>query len=243
MNRGIVLAVAIAMVAPAVARAQTTAGPTPEQKRRNAIYIMEGTLTASVSLAATQVSNEVRSVTPSATLFSGTARAKGFALDGYGVFFFVEIPALDLSVMLTVESFEREQRRLESQVANARQDSPQQVSSSNARQDPPQQPAAVPPLKEMLRGVTDGDPGQKYRDAVKAHLIDAMLDNSKNIALQADEWLTIAARGSEAGLLTNEILQLRTVVLRVKGSVLTDFLAGRLTQEEAQQKVEVHQFF
>jgi hypothetical protein len=244
VNRGIVLAVAIAIAAPAVARAQTTAGPTAEQRRRNdKIFVMEGTLRASVELAAKQVTNEVQSTTPNATLFTGEARAKGFALDGYGVFFFVEIPALDLSVMLSVETFERAaQRRLDSQVNNSRQDSPQQVSNSNARQDPPQEPAAVPPLKEVLRSFTTGDPGQKYHDAVKLALIDAMLDNSKNLALQPDEWLTIAARGSEGGLLTNEILLLRTVVLRVKGSVLADFLAGRLTQEEAREKVEVRRF-
>ena len=152
------------------------------------------------------------------------------------MFFFVEIPALDLSVMLTVETFEREQqKRLDAQVS-PRSES-QQVSNSR------QESAPVPPAaKEALRNVTADDPGQRYRDAVKLALIDAMLDNSKNLALQADEWLTIAARGSETGLLTNEILQLRTVVLRVKGSDLADFLAGRLTQEEARQKVEVRQF-
>jgi len=230
-----VLAVALAMAAPAVAVAQTTVPLTPDQKSRyEKIFVMEGTLTASVSLAARQVSNEVRSVTPSAMLFTGQARAKGFTLEGYGVFFFVEIPALDLSVMLTMENFEREQRQLAERVA-PRADSPQPISSG--RQDP-QEPATPP----ALRSVTDGDPGQKYRDAVKLALIDAMLDNSKNLALKSEEWLSIAARGSEAGLLTNEILQLRTVVLRVKGSDLADFLAGRLTQEEARLKVEVRQF-
>ena len=238
-----VLAVAIAMAAPAAAGAQTTILPTADQQRRiDKIFVMEGTLTSSVKLAAKQVSDEVRSINPSATLFSGDARAKGFVLDGYGVFFFVEIPALDLSVMLTVETFEREaQKRLEAQLGPRPE---QRV--SNARQDAPS--AAVPSsglpasANDMLRSVTNGDPGQKYRDAVKLALIDAMLDNSKNLALQPDEWLSVAARGSEAGLLTNEILQLRTVVLRVKGSDLADFLAGRLTQEEARLKVEVRQF-
>ena len=234
----------MAMAAPAVAGAQTTILPTADQQRRiDKIFVMEGTLTSSVRLAAKQVSDEVRKINPSATLFSGDARAKGFTLDGYGVFFFVEIPALDLSVMLTVETFEREaQKRLDAQLSPRGES--QRV--SNARQDAPS--AALPSsglpasANEMLRSVTDGDPGQKYRDAVKLALIDAMLDNSKNLALQPDEWLSVAARGSEAGLLTNEILQLRTVVLRVKGSDLADFLAGRLTQEEARLKVEVRQF-
>jgi hypothetical protein len=239
VNRGVVLAVAITTAVPAVAGAQTAVVSTPqEQNRIDKIFIMEGTLTSSVRLAAKQVSNEVKSLHPTATLFTGEARAKGFTLDGYGVFFFVEIPALDLSVMLTVENFEREaQRRLDAQVTSRPQ--PQPV--GGARQESPAL-AVAPAANDMLKSVADDDPGQRYRDAVKLALIDAMLDNSKNLALQPDEWLTVAARGSEAGLLTNEILQLRTVVLRVKGSDLADFLAGRLTQEEARQKVEVRQF-
>jgi hypothetical protein len=39
-----------------------------------------------------------------------------------------------------------------------------------------------------------------------------------------------------------EILQLTTVVLRIKGSDLADYLSGRTTREEARKKVEVRQF-
>ena len=84
--------------------------------------------------------------------------------------------------------------------------------------------------------------GQKYRATVRLALIDAMLDNSKNLELQPDEWLTIAARGNEDTLSANEILNLTTTVLRVKGSDLADFLAGKLTKEEARLKVEVREF-
>jgi hypothetical protein len=73
-------------------------------------------------------------------------------------------------------------------------------------------------------------------------LIDAMLDNSKSMDLHPDEWLTVAARGSEAGLIPGEVYQLTTLVLRVKGSLLADFLAGRLNKEEARERVEVRQF-
>ena len=69
-----------------------------------------------------------------------------------------------------------------------------------------------------------------------------MLDNSKTLELRPEEWLTVAARGSEAGLLPHEIYQLTTTVLRVKGSDLADFLAGRLTKDEARLRVEVRQF-
>ena len=86
------------------------------------------------------------------------------------------------------------------------------------------------------------DTGEKYHDAVKLALIDAMLDHSKNLELKADEWLSVAARGSEMGLMPGEVFQLTTVVLRVKGSDLADYLAGRVSKEQARTKVEVRQF-
>ncbi len=48
--------------------------------------------------------------------------------------------------------------------------------------------------------------------------------------------------GSDGALTPGEILQLTTVVLRVKGSDLADYFAGRLTKEEARAKVEMRQF-
>ncbi len=216
------------IAAPAAAPAQTVVRPSAaEQRRHDKISIMEGTLTSSVTVAARQVAKEVQLITPSAMLFTGEARAKGFTLEGYGVFFSVEIPTLDLSVMLTVETLERnEQRRRELPVGSNRPD--------------PQRQGMPPAASEALASVTAE--GLKYRGAVRSALIDAMLDNSKTLELRPEEWLTVAARGSEAGLLPHEIYQLTTTVLRVKGSDLADFLAGRATKEEARLKVEVRQF-
>jgi hypothetical protein len=229
VKTGITLAIVITAALPVAARAQT-AVPTKNEEvhRYDQIRVMEGTLTGSVSLAANQVAREVQSSTPGATMFSGAARAKGFTLEGYGAFFYVEIPALDLNLVLSVETLERNaQRRAESQAV------PQQAN----------QLAGMPSAADdALRNVTAEDPGQKYRDAVKRCLIDAMLDHSKSLDLGPEEWLTVAARGSEAGLIPGEIYQLKTVVLRVKGSDLAEFLAGRLSRDDARQKVEVRQF-
>jgi hypothetical protein len=227
VHTGIILAMVMTAAAPAVA--QTTVATTADQVRRyDQIRVMEGTLTGAVSLAANQVAREVQSSTPSAMMFTGQARAKGFTLDGYGAFFYVEIPALDLNLVLSVETLERNaQRRSEVQTSNLQSNEQSGVQSA---------------AKDALRSVAAEDPGQKYRDAVKRCLIDAMLDHSKSMDLGPDEWLTVAARGSESGLIPGEIYQLKTLLLRVKGSDLTEFLAGRLTRDEARQKVEVRQF-
>lgn len=228
-------AVAVMMtLAPAIAMAQTPVSTGSDQLRRHEqISVFEGTLTGAVNLAARRVAKEVQSRTPDANLFSGNARAKGFALDGYGVFVYVEIPALDLTLTLTtrVNQLERE--------LELRRAEPDNTSNVANRVD---LPSAKPPATatEALRDVEDT--GERYRAAVKLALADAMLDYSKNLDLKPDEWLSVAARGSESALLPGEILQLTTVVLRVKGSDLADYLAGRLTKEQAREKVEVRQF-
>jgi hypothetical protein len=233
VKAGIALAVMMTLC-PGFAAAQTPVSNADDQLRRHEeLSVFEGTLTGAVNLAAHRVAKEVQSRTPSANLFSGNARAKGFALEGYGVFVYVEIPALDLTVSLMVDQFERDQQR------RASGDTPV---ANNVANRPDGTPAAAPTSSatETLRGVEDT--GEKYRAAVKTALADAMLDHSKNLDLKPDEWLSVAARGSESALLPGEILQLTTVVLRVKGSDLADYLAGRVTKEQARGKVEVRQF-
>jgi hypothetical protein len=230
VNTRITLAIVITAALPVAAWAQTSApANTDAVHRYDQIRVMEGTLVGSVSLAANQVAREVQSRIPGAAMFTGEARAKGFTLEGYGAFFYVEIPALDLNLVLNVDTLERngQQRRPDAggiaQRANQLADAPSKAD-------------------DALRDVAADDPGQKYRDAVKRCLIDAMLDHSKSMDLGAGEWLTVAARGSESGLIPGEIYQLKTLELKVKGSDLSDFLAGRLTRDEARQKVEVRQF-
>ena len=238
MTTGVVLAAAMMMAAPAVAGAQTPIRTTADQQQRQEkINIMEGTLTSSVGAAARRVAKDVKSIDSTAILFAGQARAKGFMLEGHGVFFYVEVPTLDLNVMITVQQFERSaQQRAEAQQQQPAAGDAQQVNS--LRPDAPAQP--LPTAVESLANLAAE--GQKWRATVRLALIDAMLDNSKNLELKPDEWLTIAARGSETDLMPNEILNLTTTVLRVKGSDLADFLAGKLTKEEARLKVEVREF-
>jgi len=234
------------MTIPALLAAQTPVQPGPEQMRRHEqINLFEGTLEKAVTNAARHVAKDVQSRTSNANFFTGDARAKGFILDGYGVFVYVEIPALDLSLTLmnyqleqSVERLERDaQRKTE---ADASKGEPSPV--SNRPPDVKTESAPVIPKtnRELLQSVMDT--GQNYRNEVKLALTDAMLDFTKNLELKPDEWLSVAARGSDGALTPGEILQLTTVVLRLKGSDLSDYLAGRLTREEARAKVEVRQF-
>jgi len=239
-------AIAVAMItipvlaSPAMLAAQTPVAPGAEQVRRHEqINLFEGTLERAVTNAARRVAKDVQEHTTNANFMTTDAHAKGFILDGYGVFVYVEIPALDLNltVGLMLDQMERDAQ----QKAEADQGKGEANPVSN-RTEMKVDPVPVIPktAREALKSVMDT--GQKYRNEVKLQLTDAMLDFSKNLELKPDEWLSVAARGSDGALTPGEILQLTTVVLRVKGSDLADYLAGRTTKDEARAKVEVRQF-
>ena len=250
MKRAIAIAMLtiVVMTMPALVAAQTPVPPGPEQMRRHEqINLFEGTLEKAVTNAARHVAKDVQSRTSNANFFTGEARAKGFILDGYGVFVYVEIPALDLTLTLmnykleqSVERLERDAQRKPEGDGGKVEASPSPVSSRPPDVKPEAAPAIPKTNRELLQSVMDT--GQNYRNEVKLALTDAMLDFTKNLELKPDEWLSVAARGSDGALTPGEILQLTTVVLRIKGSDLSDYLAGRLTREEARAKVEVRQF-
>ena len=69
-----------------------------------------------------------------------------------------------------------------------------------------------------------------------------MLEYGGVMALETDEWLTVAARDAEGPLSPAENYDPATLIIRVKGSDLAAFQAKTLTLEEARKRVEVRQF-
>jgi hypothetical protein len=69
-----------------------------------------------------------------------------------------------------------------------------------------------------------------------------MLDHSLSMDLAPDEWLTVAARQSEGPLGSNQLFDVSTIVLRVKGSDLAVYAADRTKRAEVREKVDVRVF-
>jgi hypothetical protein len=187
-------------------------GPIDVIRRREKIELLEGLLTAAVKSGAQETAREMQSTRPGLVLFTGMAKARGFFLEGYGVFFHVEIPAVLPSVASILESMERE--RLRQQTGQ-----PSQASTAGPR-------------------VVDAN--VFYTEAVQRKLIDQMLEFRMD--LRPDEWLTVAARDGDGPLPSGQISESITMILRIKGSDLADFYAGRITPEQVRRKVEVREF-
>ena len=70
-----------------------------------------------------------------------------------------------------------------------------------------------------------------------------MIENSGSLVLGDNEWLTVAARDNAptAPFISGDP-DVVTLVLRVKGSDLSAFRAGRLTLEQVRSRVQIGEF-
>jgi len=105
MTRSYALIGAAALAAVATtATAQPAATPTPQDQLRHQIYLMEGMLARAVTSGAARLNSQFRAVMPDMVVVAGDSNARGFHLDGYGVFFDVEVPVLRQSMMWSLRT-------------------------------------------------------------------------------------------------------------------------------------------
>jgi hypothetical protein len=257
VKKGILLFVIVALAVPALAQAQGQGRTPEEQRRRNQIRLMEGVLVQAVRLGAEEVSTVMERYEPAGvTVLSGVPRARGFVLGGYGVFFDVEIPDMNQSVIWSMMNVQRDR-----QVGNALDslrsafesmpDGPNRQQAREALQRvtkivgpamPPTGPQGQPapaPGQVSATATAMPDPNVLYSEAVKGALVDAMLGYSVQMDLGPEEWLTVAARASEGPMPQPGLSDLITIVMRVKGSDLSIYHADPTKRDEIRQRVKV----
>lgn len=187
------------------------------RQRREAIFLMEGVLANAVRLGAQFTASEIQRVQPGIMMFSaGPVKALGTYLEGYGVFFQVEIPSVIPSVASLLETLGRDRAR----------------------------PNAGPAQPTALSGGSSPEalmnPDAHYVESVKSQLVNAMVRLSHSLELRPDEWLTVSARdGSES---PGQLTEPSTMILRIRGADLADFFAGRISLDEARRRVQVRGF-
>jgi hypothetical protein len=259
VRKGLLLAVVASMTVPALPSPSWAQGRSrEEQLRRNEIRIMEGVLVQAVRLGAEVVSAELERFEPAGvTVLQGVPRARGFVLDGYGVFFDVEIPDMNQSVLWSIQSVQRDRQfgnALDSLSAalEAIPDGPnrqrakmalQQVTKTVGGSASPQssQEQAVPASAQgqvSAASTPMPDPDRLYSDAVKSALLEVMLNHSLQMNLPAEEWLTVAARATDVQMPSPNLSDSITIVLRVRGSDLAIYHAEPARRDEIRQKVK-----
>lgn len=258
---------AIAAVFTVTAAAAAQQNDDGQVRARQKIAMMEGTLERAVQIGANNLLQQVKSAVPDPPMLTGLPQVRGFRLDGYGVFFDVGVPMLRLPVTWPLrymintdnrdlELLANELRGLMTQVdvryqpqfaqvvrrleTRAQAQSPIAPRTSSGTVAATSVSAQAPPVDTRVLE----NPAEGYTREVKAALIDAMIENSGPLSLGPDEWLTVAARDNvpRDPLLPGDLADFSTVIFRLKGSDLASFRAGRITLEEARQKVDVREY-
>jgi hypothetical protein len=113
---------------------------------------------------------------------------------------------------------------------------PQETAPSPAPVPPPPSPDA----RKVLQ-----DPNRAYTESVQRALIDAMIDYSAPMLLSETDWLTVAARDNEPRdtfAPQDPYEEVVTILLRIRGSDLAAYRAGRIDRQEAKKRVELREF-
>jgi hypothetical protein len=260
----------VLMGAGVVAQAQapvTSAADRALAEQRYQIGQMERVLEGAVEHGLTVTRDRVQALaqTPGELMVSDNAHARGFRLEGYGVFFDVVVPSFETTWTMSLRTLDQNDlgldsalkalkahvdaegdvnltqalRRLELQVSpgvTTRTASAGAPGTRNARGAAAStQPDAVDPIL--------ADPNDAYRTEVTNALKDVMLAHSSSLGIGPTEWLTVAAKGNDdRPRLAPADTDAHTRTFRLRGSDLADFLAGRITREEALQRIEVRVF-
>lgn len=264
----IIVAGAVSAAAPAFAQ-QSASRVAAEQRYQ--IGQMERVIEGAVEHGVTIIRDRVQALAqmPADMLISDNAHARGFRLDGYGVFFDVTVPSFvttmtwslrtldqnDLgldSALKTLQTavkgdvnLEQALRRVELQVnpgalATRAASAPAVADARNATG------AAASTQADRQAAPTDpilNDPNEAYRTEVIQALEDAMLEHSSSLAIGPNEYLTIAAKGNDdRPRLAPADSDARTRIIRLRGSDLAQYLARQITKQEALKRIEVRVF-
>ncbi|HEY8548869.1 MAG TPA: hypothetical protein VIL35_02840 [Vicinamibacterales bacterium] len=315
---------------PSAAQPQTDRSVPPVRPRdaavdaRYKVRIMEGVLEKAVSQAALLLNQQLRAFSPDLIQLTGAARARGYRLEGYGLFFDVEVPAALRQTMgwtarvikqrnATVQQALRSLKRLSDGLdGKARAEAELAVrqlelfilpdtpalsatrltgasaspsAASNAARGttvaatsvggptvigeplpapaPPPSvaadaaagpsgplaqgfaesaPAAAAPQSPPINPLLLENPDLAYEVEVREALISAMVEWGGQLPLGVDEWLTVAARDNQDVVIPGDAAEVVTIIMRVKGSDLADYRAGRVTLEDVRRRVEVREF-
>jgi|688.fasta_scaffold31673_3 hypothetical protein len=147
-------AAALAAIA-STAAAQPAAPPTAHDQLRHQIYLMEGMLARAVTSGAARLNSQFRAVMPDMVVVAGDSNARGFHLDGYGVFFDVEVPVLRQSMMWSLRTMlDQDQQGASEALASLRA-----IVASTTGPDRAVAEAALRRLEVQLRPFGLGRPG------------------------------------------------------------------------------------
>ncbi len=226
----------------------------PSQLRYQ-LRVVERVFEEAVEHSARNFASSMEESTPGAARFMGNTGAHGFRLDGYGLFFDVQIPVLRTSLSWVFRHLNRRRDGLGPTLQSLREHvrSLGNVDVQDSLEEALRRfeslvgyPPPLPPQRSeapTMPSPPDVDPGEMYAVAIRDALANAILDYTGLLPLAANEWLTVAttSSGNRADSLTDESRALG-LMLRVRGNVLIALRQGEMARSEALSRIEYSEF-
>ena len=107
MKRIALVIVGAVILSAGAASAQTKQSVAAQKQARYEIAQMERVLEGAVEHGVANIRDRLQALGPTELLISDNARARGFRLDGYGVFFDVVVPSLDTTVLWSIRTLDQ----------------------------------------------------------------------------------------------------------------------------------------
>lgn len=221
MTRRVVMAAAaaaIVMSSSGVAHAQS--GPPPaENPARTQAFMFERALRGAVELGGQLLAKQALVVAPELALSTEEAIVNGVKLTDYGYYFDVQVPSIE-GTAIVYDMLAR---------SRARQQGPSRPVSANG----------VVNADPMINDTPAFDPDREYSTNVRNAILDAILDSSSVLTFAPGERLTVAVGRFDDRRNVNPLYRTNPnkLILSIQGVDLLDLRQGRITREQARQRI------
>lgn len=237
MSRRVVhLSGVVLLLAAAPAWAGQSVTSQPESPAKAQTFAYENALKSAVFLGGQKLAQQASMLVPQIELATSEQPiVRGIKLDGWGFFFDVQAP--DIQSTMMVWDMVNQSRRNRPPVTGPTPEGParpvaDRVVGTGVAVDPD-------PMANDL--AAPGGADRAYSSFVREALIDAMLDSSGVLQLGANDHLTVAASGvDQPG--SNPLYRPRKLKLTIKGSDLLELRQGRITREQAKDRIVEERF-
>ena len=226
----------IVLLSATTAAAQS--GVPAENPAKSQAFLFERALRSAIEVGGQRLAQQALVIVPDLTLMaSEPAVVRGVKLTGYGFMFDVQAPNITSTLM--VWDMMRQQRPATPEGRPGQVDARQIASEGRVAATGP----VAPDPMVTSPAAAPFDANRAYTNHIREALIDAVLDSSTVLQLAPDEKLTVVASGIDQPN-SNPLYRASEgkLVLTIKASDLIEFRQGRLTREQAKERITQERF-